>query len=258
MENNTEGLRILSIDIGGSSVKATILNEEGELLLDFQKVRTPKPATPVNLVKAVQTLTADFPHYDLVSVGFPGFVRKGIVHTAPNLGTEIWSKVNLNKLISDALEKPVRIVNDADLHGLGVVSEKGLEMVITLGTGFGTALLLDGNLLPHLELAHQPIGKCKSYDAYVGDAALEKLGKAKWNKRVKRVLENLKTVFNYDHLYIGGGNASRIKFKLDDNITLINNKDGIRGGARLWKLDDNIFMKAHPFRERMARQETGG
>ncbi len=238
-------MNILSIDIGGSSIKATVLDPDGKMLQDFIKVKTPNPAEPGKVLEAIQQLTRDFHDYEKVSVGFPGFVKKGIVYTAPNLGTELWTKVNLNKLISDILNKPVRIVNDADLHGLGVVSEKGLELVITLGTGFGTALLLNGNLLPHLELAHLPVRKKKTYDDFVGDRGLLDAGIDKWNNRIKDLIGHLKTVFNYDHLYIGGGNADKINFKLDENITLIKNKDGIKGGARLWQLDDDIFMKSH-------------
>jgi polyphosphate glucokinase len=120
------------------------------------------------------------------------------------------------------------------MQGLGVVDGKGLEVVITLGTGFGTAVLLDGNLLPHLEFAHQPVGKVKSYDKYIGEAALEKEGDKKWNKRMQKVFVVLKTVFNYDYLYIGGGNSDRLTFKLDKNMKIVSNADGIKGGARLW------------------------
>ena len=129
------------------------------------------------------------------------------------------------------------MVNDADMQGLGVVDGKGLELVITLGTGFGTALLLDGNLLPHLEFAHQPVGKTKSYDKYIGDIAREKEGDKKWNKRMQKVFATLKTVFNYDFLYIGGGNSDKLNFKLDENMKIVSNADGIKGGARLWKQD---------------------
>ena len=117
-------------------------------------------------------------------------------------------------------------------------------MVITLGTGFGTALLQDGNLLPHLELAHHAITKHYTYDDYVGDKALESKGQEKWNQRVKKVLIMLQTVFNYDRLYIGGGNSNKITFKLDENIIIITNKDGIKGGARLWQLDEKLFIKS--------------
>jgi polyphosphate glucokinase len=237
--------KILSLDIGGSTIKATVLNEEGELLQDYAKVKTPNRATPEKVLDAIKNLVNGFQDYDKISVGFPGFIKKGIVYTAPNLGTEVWNRVNLNKLIRDALNKPVRVINDADMQGLAVVKGFGLEMMVTLGTGFGTALLLDGNLLPHIELAHHPFTKRNTYDTYIGDEALRQKGKNKWNKRVQEVLKVLKTVFNYDHLYIGGGNASKINFKLDQNIEIATNKDGIKGGARLWELDENLFMKYH-------------
>jgi polyphosphate glucokinase len=235
---------ILSIDIGASFIKATVLGRDGEVLQEYKRIKTPKPAKPQKVLESIQHLIADFQDYEKISVGFPGYIKKGIVRTAPNLGTDMWKNVNLNKLLVDALHKPVRIANDADMQGLGVVSEQGLEMVITLGTGFGTSLLLDGHLLPHIELAHHPVTKNKSYDDYIGDKALKNVGKGKWNKRMKRVLGILKTVFNYDCLYIGGGNSEKLNFKLDDNIKLITNRDGIKGGARLWQLDEGLFMKS--------------
>ncbi len=136
------------------------------------------------------------------------------------------------------LNKPSKVVNDADLQGIGLVSGKGLEMMITLGTGFGTALVLDGKLLPHLEFAHHPVKTDKDYDDYIGEQAYKKRGKEHWNYRMKKVIEILKTVFNYDRLYISGGNAKNLDFELDKNITIVNNREGIKGGARLWTNDD--------------------
>ena len=235
---------ILTIDIGGSFIKSTVLIEEGELLQGYKRIETPNPAAPQKLLEAIQILVTGFQDYDKISVGFPGYLKKGIVRTAPHLGTDLWKNVNLNKLLNNALNKPVRIANDADMQGLGVVSEQGLEMIITLGTGFGTALFLDGHLLPHLELAHHPIARNKTYDDYIGDSALKKTGVKKWNKRMEKVLDILKSVFHYDRLYIGGGNSGKLNFKLDQNIKIITNKDGIKGGARLWQLDDALFMKS--------------
>ena len=243
-ENGIAIDKILTIDIGGTTIKATVLDQAGKLLQDYKKVQTPDQATPEKVMEAIQTLIIDFPVYDRVSVGFPGYVKKGVVFTAPNLGTEAWRGFNLKKLIGDALHKPVRLINDADMQGLGVVSGEGLEMMITLGTGFGTALLQDGHLLPHLELAHHSITKNKTYDDYIGERALKKVGQEKWNKRMKMVLDMLKTVFNYDRLYIGGGNSSKLTFKLDENMKIVTNKEGIKGGARLWQLDENLFIKS--------------
>ncbi|MEO6289034.1 MAG: ROK family protein, partial [Ginsengibacter sp.] len=142
---------------------------------------------------------------------------------------------NLEKNLELMLGKPVLAVNDADLQSLAVVSGKGVEMVVTLGTGFGSAILDNGILLPHLEIAHHPVTKNKDYDAYIGEEELKRIGKKKWNKRMKKVIEILKVVVNYDTLYISGGNASKLSFKLDKNIIIVGNKDGIKGGAVLWK-----------------------
>lgn len=235
MKNTPSQLKILSIDIGGSHIKATILNKKGELKMDYDKIVTPAPASPENLIKAIKTLVKNFPSYDKVSVGFPGYVKNGVIQTAPNLDTKLWAGVDLNKKLEDALGKPTQVVNDADMQGLGVVNGKGLEMVVTLGTGFGTALLMNGHLLPHLELAHHPIKDADTtYDKYIGEKALEKEGKEKWNKRMQKVFKVLKTVFNYDTLYIGGGNSDLLTFKLDKNMKIVTNADGIKGGARLW------------------------
>lgn len=227
--------RILCIDIGGSRVKATVLDKEGNLLEEYKKLDTPEQSTPENVLNTIKILTQDFKGYQKISVGFPGYIKKGVVMTAPNLGTAEWHGTNLAEKLKALLGKPCKVVNDADLQGLGIASGEGLEMIITLGTGFGTALLDDGKLLPHLELAHHPVTKLYTYDKYIGEKALLKYGVARWNKRMVKVITILKTVFNYDKLYISGGNAKKLKFKLDSNITLANNQDGIKGGARLWR-----------------------
>ncbi|WP_295650478.1 ROK family protein [uncultured Mucilaginibacter sp.] len=238
MKKTLAGERILSIDVGGSHVKSVILNQEGAMQMDYKKIATPPNPTPQQLIDTIKTLIKDFPAYDNISVGFPGYVKKGVVYTAPNLGTDAWKGFDLAGALTKELGKPAMVVNDADMQGLGVVDGKGFEIVVTLGTGFGTALLNDGVLLPHLELAHLPITKSKTYDVYIGEKALEKEGVAKWNERVKQVFSIYKTVFNYDKLYIGGGNASKIKFPLDSNMVIVSNRDGIKGGARLWQVDE--------------------
>lgn len=249
MKNNTlASLKFLSIDIGGSHIKATILNDKGALLMDYDKLPTPIPANPENVVNTIKKLAKSFPGYDNVSVGFPGYVKKGVIKTAPNLGNEFWKDFDLSKKLGAELGKPARVVNDADMQGLGVVSGKGLEMVITLGTGFGTALLVDGQLMPHLELAHHPIAKGKDYDEYIGERALQKEGLQKWNSRMKKILKVLKTVVNYDYLYIGGGNSDKLNFKLDKNMKIVSNQDGIKGGSRLWLKEgrDNLITAVPP------------
>ncbi len=236
---------ILSIDIGGSHIKGTILNDEGEWQTEYNKLTTPEHAKPADVIKVIKNLVNGMPDYDKVSVGFPGYVRNGVVYTAPNLGNDFWKNIDLGQQISNTLGKPVRLVNDADQLGLGVVSGNGFELACTLGTGFGTAVLIDGNLLPHLELAHHPISKDRDYDEYIGNKALVKEGKEKWNKRMTKVLAVLKTVFNYDRLYLGGGSVQKLTIPLEGNIHIFSNTDGIKGGAKLWKLEEKYHISTN-------------
>lgn len=239
--------KILSIDIGGSSVKACLLTADGQVLSEYTKLPTPEESTPEAVLEVIKILASTMGHFDVISVGFPGYVRYGIVETAPNLAKKRWKHIPFAQEISNTFKKPVRLVNDADQQGLGVVDGQGFEIVITLGTGMGTALLYDGQLLPHLELAHFPVTKDKDYDDYVGDRAFNKVGKKDWNERVKRVIDTYKTVFNYDRLYIGGGNAKEIDFELEDNIRLVNNREGIKGGAKLWFTKEQYQIRTvHP------------
>ena len=234
MHQSLSGDKILSIDIGGSHIKATILNAAGELQIGFEIVDTPVLPGPPELLSAIREIVGKFPEYDKVSVGFPGYVKEGIVYTAPSIAPKKWSGINLRQILQDEFNCPVEVVNDADMQGLGIVKGRGLEMVITLGTGLGSALFLNGVLLPHIELSQHPFTTNLIYDRYMGKKALEKEGDVKWNRRIQKVLLVLKTVFNYDHLYIGGGNSRKINFPLDSNITLVSNEDGIKGGAKLW------------------------
>ncbi|MCD2424733.1 ROK family protein [Niabella pedocola] len=224
----------LAIDIGGSKVKGCTLNAQGEIVQEYIKLPTPVPATPENLVHTIKELVKDF-RYDQVSAGFPGYVRNNIVYTAPNLGSQYWNKIDLAALLSKTLGKPARVVNDADMLGLGCIEGKGFEMMITLGTGFGTAFFLDGKLLPHLEIGQHPCINNKTYDQYLGQRAYDDLGKKEWNKRLQAVLKILQTTFNYDHLFIGGGLAKKITLDLKENMTIVSNVDGIDGGVQLWK-----------------------
>lgn len=234
--------KILSIDIGGSSIKACLITFGGDVLSEYTKLPTPLNSTPQAVLEVIKQLAATLPGFERISVGFPGYVKYGKVQTAPNLAKKKWKDVDLAKQISNLFGKPVRLVNDADQQALAIVKGKGFEIVLTLGTGFGTALLFDGQLLPHLELAHLPVSKNKDYDDYIGDRAFKRIGKKDWNERLQRIIENYKVVFNYDQLYIGGGNAKEIDFELDENVRLVNNRDGIKGGAKLWAAKERYHV----------------
>src|SRR6188474_1504508 len=228
------GQKILSIDIGGSNIKAVLLDAAGQNLTEYEKLATPVPATPERVMVVIEQLAQRLTGYDKISAGFPGYVKDVVVHTAPNLGTDYWKQTNLAQMLAALLGKPAKVVNDADMQGLGIASGKGFEIVATLGTGFGTAFLKDGILLPHIEVGQHPVSKDRTYDQYIGDKAMIEAGEEKWNRRMRKVLDLLKSTFNYDHLYLGGGNAKKIKFQLDENVTMATNRDGIKGGARLW------------------------
>jgi polyphosphate glucokinase len=227
----------LAIDIGGTGIKAALLDGAGHIVGERNRVATPpKPVMPEDLLNAIDRAVSPLGEFDRVSVGFPGYVRDGKVRTAPNLGSEVLHGFDLQTALERRWKKPVRVLNDADVQGFGAIKGKGIEMVLTLGTGAGTSLFRDGELMPHLELAHHPIHGNKTYDEYVGDAALAKKGKKEWNKRVSEIIDVLRTVVCFDHLYIGGGNAKAIKFQLPPDVTTVPNTDGLTGGFGLWRM----------------------
>jgi polyphosphate glucokinase len=224
----------LAIDIGGSHLKAGILTVSGEMLSDPARVETPKPAKPGAVVAALEDLSQQLGRFDRVSIGFPGVARGDIVLTAPNLGTRDWHRFKLGAIMAQKLGKPVRMLNDASIQGLGVIAGRGVECVLTMGTGMGFALFQEGRIAPHLELSQHPIRKGKTYDEYVGQAALEAVGRRHWNRRIRRIIDILGTVVTYDVLYIGGGNAQLIRPPLPANVKIVANTAGITGGVRLW------------------------
>lgn len=227
---------ILSFDIGGTGLKAALLNAKGDLVSDPVRVLTPHPCPPSLLVKTLKELAAPLKAYDRVAIGFPGVVCGSRVVTAPNLDTKAYAGFDLAGKLSKALGgKPTRLANDADMHGFAVVKGKGLEMVITLGTGFGSALFRDGVLMPHMEIAHMPAHKGKSFDEFLGDKERKKIGNAAWNRHVARMLPYLHTLLHYDHLYVSGGNAKHLTIKLPKSAKIVPNISGIKGGAGLWK-----------------------
>ena len=200
----------LCIDIGGTGVKLIVLDSKGSELCERQRQETPQPATPESILDLIEGLISKVPEFDRVAVGFPGVVRNGIIDTAANLDIR-WPGTNLSAQLEQRLKRPTRVANDADVQGYGCVSGEGVEMVLTLGTGMGSALFMDGRLIPNLELAHHLFKKKKTYEDYVGRAALEAVGKEKWIQRVERVVSTTKFIWNWDLLHLGGGNSKLLK-----------------------------------------------
>lgn len=224
----------LALDVGGTGVKGCLLNGTGKPITRRERFETPDPATPANIIRVLDVLVKKLGKFDRVSIGFPGVVKNGATLTAHNLDPK-WIGFDLQKMLVRRWKKPVRVANDAAVQGLAAVEGKGVELVITLGTGFGSSLFIDGKLVPGLELAHHPWLKSKTYEEFFGRKGLKKLGRKRWNKHLEAAIVQLEALFNCDHLYIGGGNATKIDFELPKGVTRVPNEDGLLGGAALWR-----------------------
>ncbi len=233
---DSQGTRTLAVDIGGTGVKTMLLDENGKPLTDRLRAKTPDPSTPKAICKIIAGFAKQLGEFDRVSVGFPGVIKKGVVYTAANLDKK-WIEYPFADNLEKDLGKPVRVANDAVVQGLGAVTGKGVELVITLGTGMGAALYLEGRPIPSLEMGHHPFRNGKTYEDELGRRALAKEGRKKWNKRLREALDQLYCLFYYDRIYIGGGNAAKISIKLPKNAQVISNEDGILGGIKLWERD---------------------
>ena len=228
------GLRTLAIDVGGTGIKAVLLDERDHALAAPERIKTPQPATPAAMLKVIQKLARDEGRFDRIALGFPGVVKDGVVQTAHNLDPK-WVGFPLLTALRKTLAKPVRIANDAAVQGMGVVKGRGVELVLTLGTGLGSALFLNGQLVPNLELAHHPFRHGKTYEDLLGNAALKKVGKKRWNRRLGRALKQIEALFNPDHIFLGGGNATQVSLALPPMVTTVANAAGLYGGLALWE-----------------------
>jgi polyphosphate glucokinase len=226
-------MKTLAIDIGGSGIKATILDENGTMLVERVRVETPRPAMPETIVSTIDEIVRPLGDFDRISAGFPGVVIDGVVKTAPNLH-ETWADVPLASILEKLFEKPARVLNDAGVQGYAVIRGKGVEMLLTFGTGMGCAVYLDGKYVPNLELGHHPLRKGLTYEEYVGGQAFDQIGKKKWNRRVERVVAQVLPIWNPVRLYLGGGNAKHIKLELPLNVEVVSNVAGLLGGIKLW------------------------
>lgn len=227
-------MRTLSIDIGGTGIKAITLDLAGEALTERTRIETPSPATPEAVLAVISELVKVQNEFDRVSVGFPGVVKDGVIKTAPNLDPS-WAGVPLAQEIERILGRPARVLNDAAVQGLGVIEGLGFEVVITLGTGMGCAVYIDGKAAG-LELAHHPYRKGDTYEERLGNAARKKAGNKQWNKEVRRAIAQIEALFNYRKLYIGGGNTKHLDTTdLPTNIAIVENVAGLLGGIRLWR-----------------------
>lgn len=241
----------LAIDVGGTGLKASVLDADGAMVADRVRIPATYPLPPETFLDLVRRLVAPLPAAERASVGFPGMVRNGYVLTAPHFSSRsgpgsppdpdlvrLWTRYPLAGTVSAAFGIPTKVANDADIQGAAVVSGKGLEMVVTLGTGFGTGLFYEGQLMPHLEIAHQPFRKGETYNEQLGEPTRKEIGETRWNKRVHKAIANLRALLFFDHLYIGGGNSRRVaRDDLPEDVTIVDNTAGILGGIKLWESD---------------------
>jgi len=228
--------RTLCFDVGGTGLKAMIVSAQGKPLTERARVETPRPATPRAIVAALQKIAPPRTEFDRVSVGFPGVVIEGVVKTAPNLHPS-WAGFDLATAILKATGRPTRALNDAGVQGHGAIQGRGVEVCITLGTGMGFSLFVNGHYVPNVELGHHSFRRDETYEDVLGARALKRLGKKKWNRMLERAIEQLQHTFNFRVLYVGGGNAKKIAIALPRNVQVVENMAGLLGGVKLWDRD---------------------
>src|SRR6266581_2149386 len=215
-------MRVLVVDVGGTRVKVLATGEKAP-----REFASGPTLTAEQMVAGVRTAAAGW-KYDAVSIGYPGPVLHGRPVAEPhNLGHG-WVGFDFRK----AFGRPVKIINDAAMQALGSY-RRGRMLFLGLGTGLGSALIVDGVLEP-MELAHLPYKKGRTYEDYVGLAGLKRLGKRKWRQHVADVVKQLKTALQADYVILGGGNSKLLK-RLPPGSRLGDNANAFRGGYRLWQ-----------------------
>lgn len=223
----------LAVDIGGSGIKAMLLDGDGVPLSAYLRVPTPSPAAPATVVQIITKLAGGLGAFDRVSVGFPGVVQRGRVmsaHLDPG-----WIGLQFDTFLAEYLGRPVRVANDADIQGLAAIAGSGIELVLTLGTGLGSALFMDGRLVPNVQVCHQPFRSGGTYEEHLGNSALRTQGSLHWNASLAVALNDLRALFNFESCYIGGGNARKVRLDLPVNVKLTKNINGVLGGIALWR-----------------------
>ena len=213
--------RVLAIDVGGSHVKMRVFGRS-----EMRQFDSGPTLTPRQMVARVHEVTGDWT-YDAVSIGYPGIVRHGKLVAEPhNLGKG-WVGFDFRK----AFGRPTHIINDAAMQAVGSY-EGGRMLFLGLGTGLGSAMIVDGVVAP-MELAHLPYKKGRSYEEWVGESALKRLGGKKWSRIVDEVVTKLSSALEADYVVLGGGNARKLK-RLPKNARLGSNDFAFLGGFRIW------------------------
>lgn len=231
----------LCIDIGGSKTKLVRCNAMAIPLDEQLRRDTPADSAPEATMDLIASGAKELGGaFARASVGYPGVIRGGICETAVNL-SPAWEGFPIAAELEARLGTPTRAANDADVQGLGCVRGDGSELVLTLGTGVGSALFRNGTLIPNCEFGHLPYGNNSSFERTLGKDALHELGWEKWLERVPPVLAVFRRALNPDRILVGGGNARYLaRIDLPDDVVIVPNESGLFGGVRLW---DDSFGK---------------
>ena len=244
----------LSIDCGGLFLKSSVLDDLGTMHSKPNRIPTPYPLSPELFVETLADIAAELPAAYRVTVGMPGMIRNGVVVAIPHYVNvkgpnskidsdllEAWNGFDAQSAIAAKLGVPTLVLNDAEVHGAGIITGTGYEVVITLGTGLGFAIFYGGKLAPHFELSHVTIRRNTTFDTWIGEHERKRLGSIFWSRRVRQMVEELRPVFKWDRLYIGGGNARLIRpadlERMGDDVVIVPNTAGVAGGVRAWSLE---------------------
>jgi len=229
-------------DIGGTSIKAQQFDSIGRRRGGLWRADTPRPATPATVLRVLCELARSSGPFDRVAVGFPGVVRDGVVRTAPNLAPSVWRGRGFARDVTRVLGKPTRVANDAVLHGLGATRGRGVELLLTLGTGLGSVLLVGGHPLP-MELGHLPWRDGRTYEQCLGEAGRCRVGTRRWRQLVASAVQTLARAVEADAILLGGGNAARLRGYAPPRVRLVENRAALVGGSRLWTLSLQIAKR---------------
>jgi polyphosphate glucokinase len=243
----------LTVDCGGTGIKASVLDKGGKVLIDFPYLKTPYPLSPSKPISIIDEFVKADNRIKRVTLGLPGMIRGGKVIVIPHYVNasgprgvvdphlkKAWYGFDMQSMLKKKIKLPTLVLNDAEVHAAAVIAGKGLETVLTFGTGLGSAIFSDGVIAPHLEISHATIRYGKSIDSWIGEQARRRLGNQLWSRRVKSLIQELYPMIIWDKLYIGGGNAQRISKSalksFDYKVKIIPNSAGVTGGVKAWDL----------------------
>ena len=248
MENMT-----LCIDCGGLGIKASVLDDQGTMHAQPIVVPTPYPLSPQRLLEVFEEMAERLPKSNRITIGIPGMIRHGVVVATPHYinikgprtkpDPELkaaWQGFDMKTAVEKKFNQPALVLNYSEVHGAGVVSGSGYEVVFTLGTGLGSSIFDGGKLASHIEFSHSIVRRSTTYDMWIGEHERRRLGNTFWSRRIRTMIEEFRPVFLWDRVYIGGGNSRCIKpidiERMGDDVVIVPNSAGITGGVRAWQL----------------------